>query len=178
MRIIKNADRMALAMAALCSLLCVQSGINAHNAFEEKIRLQKDETNAVRRWQASWEALKPIGAQWAKTFPPNTDKMDVLKLYTRLGSDPVGLLVNADQLSVTKEESIVRNGTDLGVRKYCLGTSSNDFVNVEAPNYAALIQGAKQLSSKPQVVIGGITVRQGNGNNMPSARLSNLCVFI
>lgn len=174
--------RLAVVLALVFSVVLAHRGLQSYRLFQQKAQAQVAVTESVERWRESYMALGDSVKKWEKNYQKDESVEDLVSLVAGIELERFGLAINTDLLSVNKIDSVMHKGMDLGLTRICLATTGaggsavGDGVEVTAADYRTLLGGIKDLSKRPDIYIGNITLK--GDKQVASAVLGEFCVLL
>lgn len=169
---------MGILFACAVVAMAANIGIKSHKILKDKAQAQDSVTQSLERWEQSYQALGASRDAWNKNYQLESSVQDVLSLMGLVNLKSYGLVTDIDNLVLTKAEQVMQNDVPIGLTKICMGTGAGDggALQVQAYTYQALLDGISQLTKRPDIYLGNITV-QGK-SAVPMARLGEFCVLM
>jgi hypothetical protein len=174
-----STKKLPLLLAISFSIIAGVQGLKAYRTLTEKAAAQERATESIDRWKKSYMALAGTMKRWESSYRPESSIQDLMSLYNVVGFGGYGLQVDVDTLILNKVEPVTQNGIPIGLTCIYLvsvGGGDSSGLEVRSSSYQKLFMGLKQLSERPDIYIGMITVKSDNGT--PVAKLSDFCVLL
>jgi hypothetical protein len=173
-----GAKKLPMLIAISFLIIAGVQGLKAYRTLAEKASAQERATENIERWKQSYMALSGIIKRWESSYRHENSIQDLMSLYNVIGLKEYGLQTDVDTMILNKVEPVTQNGSALGLTCVYLasaGSGDSSGFEVRASSYQNLFAGLKQLSERPDIYIGMITIK---GDKTPVAKLGDFCVLL
>ena len=174
---INTSTKLLVIMALGLAAISATQGIKVSRLMNEKATAQHNVTESVNRWKTNYLALGDSIKRWNTDYRTQESVPDLMTLIAIVRLSDYGLATDTDKIILNKIEPIAQNGSQIGLTKVCLATSSNGAaLQVQAASYKALFKGIKQLANRPDLYADAITIK--GDKPTPIAHLGEFCVLL
>jgi len=171
-------NRSFLIGVAIAAVL-VTMGYKGTRVLDEKAKQQQAASDSVKRWKQSYKALLNSTREYNQRYPDLAKFDDILGLYQSIHLGNYKLHANPDILAITRAEPVMSGGVPVGLARICLAsnaTNAEAALEVGADSYLELLDGISALAARPDIEIGGVSIK--GKDKTPTASLGNFCLLL
>lgn len=142
----------------VCSLLLLYFTYAHYFALQEKIELQKAETEKISEYNQNYKKLTPVLAEWKKVFTPYSDIKDMYSILLLL-KVPENINENVESFNVMGVEVFKHNNQDISLLAVKLGSNNQQGLAFTAKSMPELITFLNQLKSRKDIAFSEVELK-------------------
>jgi hypothetical protein len=144
-------SRPALLFAVAFAAILAFNGSTGFELVAQKREQQQGAFQTFERFAKSYRALLPVKARWEKIFPKQSDVKDVYSVYKLIDPESVGLFSPPDAMSISRVQTVLSDGKEIGLTAVCPKTGSREAFVVTAPTIGAMLEGIQRFSERVDI---------------------------